>query len=702
MKKMARWFGLFALLTAFVVTSAVAVPSKYVTEKETVVNGDTPFTIGATGPIYSANLDDLDEQMGDTLSIGTTYRDMQHNGTIGRMIGYTSEGTVGGTYTGPVVHVAWCFREGPETSSLMRYTKVTFNDADEPEVTRFNMDGSNVNTGAWAGYGVLYMNPGTNQPMISYHGPGSTTEYQSYLTTETSFMEFFFNPQFDIPNFNASLITIWPHMSMANYNGSVYAHILTNPQEGDNEDELFYHRVLFNGTTFENATPGGATAIQVTDEAMNLAGQTASSSDGSHVAIGTTVSRWLQRGSIPAGWDGFAISQGDNDIFVWESTDGGDTWDWDSPINVTNYTQVNPDFLPDDTTSANQDTFRCYTEVELAYDDDNELHVAFNAQGFDYYRETVSYTARLYYWNSINEQFAQIADGDFWKGARPAAWERIVCHANIEVDNETGVVWAMWQQYGEPSDTLIRNDTLFYTDISDDFYANAEIFVSASFDGGNRWMKGVNITNTKFPGYDAPAGECRSEREPSFVIGDGNLHVFYTLDLDAGIAVPSNNDAEGEGTLNPQVYHRVSMADVASVMWENAEYQRNYPLHFDENDGSWYQDGNDWAWDNPDNPYSGSVDHGETLAPQDFNLEQNYPNPFNPSTQIAFNLKKQGMIKLAVFDVLGREVATLVNRTMDAGNHKVTFMADELPSGVYFYKLTSGDASQVRKMVLMK
>jgi len=699
MKRFVLWFGIVTILLVLAGGAVIASPSKYVTETSQLSKGNersNPFV-----PYTDVTMTSLDEQVGDTISVGDTWRDMQHNGVIGRMISYVADGVAGTTYEGPVVHVTWCYREGPEISGQQKYTKVIFNtETGDPEVTRYNMDGSNVNQYDGAGFGCLDMLPGTNFPIIAYHGLDGGGNYQSYLSKEASFMEYFFNPQFPIPNFTPDIVTIWPHFSTGEYNGTQYAHIITNPQEGDNEDELFYHRVSFNGTLFENATPGGANALQVSDEAMNLAGVTATSEDGSHVAIGQTVSRWLQRGNIPAGWDGLALSQSDNDVFIWESTDGGDTWDWNNPINVTNFTQANPDYLPDDTTSASQDTMRAYTEVDIVYDEDNELHVAFNAHGFDYYRETVSYTARLYYWNSIDEQFVQIADGDFWKGARPVAWERTVCHANLDIDEDTGVIWAMWQQYGEPNDTLVQNDTLYYTDITDDYYASAEIFVSASFDGGRRWMKGVNITNTKFPGWGAGPGETFSEREPSFVYADGYLHVFYTIDKDGGIAV-ATNEPEGDPTHNPQVYHRVSAYDLTELMWANAEYLPNYPVHFDENDGSWYQDPNGWAWDEPTNPYT-SVEYGSELTPDQFELKQNYPNPFNPSTQIVFNLTKQGMVKLAVYDVLGREVATLLNRNMEAGSHAVSFIAEELPSGVYFYKLSSGDASQIRKMVLMK
>ncbi|MCB0749781.1 MAG: T9SS type A sorting domain-containing protein [Ignavibacteriae bacterium] len=83
-------------------------------------------------------------------------------------------------------------------------------------------------------------------------------------------------------------------------------------------------------------------------------------------------------------------------------------------------------------------------------------------------------------------------------------------------------------------------------------------------------------------------------------------------------------------------------------------------------------------------------------------LSQNYPNPFNPSTKINFSIPLNGLVKLTVYDMLGKEVKTLVNGNKSAGTYSVDFNASGLPSGVYFYKLTAGEFSEVRKMMLLK
>jgi len=100
----------------------------------------------------------------------------------------------------------------------------------------------------------------------------------------------------------------------------------------------------------------------------------------------------------------------------------------------------------------------------------------------------------------------------------------------------------------------------------------------------------------------------------------------------------------------------------------------------------------------------------EVTGPLTFGLEQNYPNPFNPSTHIKYNIPESGIVKLAIYNMLGEEVAVLVDGMVEAGFYEVTFDASQLPSGAYFYRLQAGSPSagsgqsfvETKKMVLMK
>ena len=97
---------------------------------------------------------------------------------------------------------------------------------------------------------------------------------------------------------------------------------------------------------------------------------------------------------------------------------------------------------------------------------------------------------------------------------------------------------------------------------------------------------------------------------------------------------------------------------------------------------------------------TGVGDHNQN--PLGFNLSQNYPNPFNPSTMINFTIDKRLLVTLKVFNVLGKEISTIINSEKEPGNYNVNFNAGKLANGVYFYKLTAGNYSSVKKMILMK
>jgi photosystem II stability/assembly factor-like uncharacterized protein len=133
--------------------------------------------------------------------------------------------------------------------------------------------------------------------------------------------------------------------------------------------------------------------------------------------------------------------------------------------------------------------------------------------------------------------------------------------------------------------------------------------------------------------------------------------------------------------------HIENINDAAATATIHSQFGSINPLYY-----------NQWNFANE----AKSVKQVDGAAPTQFELSQNYPNPFNPSTVINYSIPVNGLVSLKVFNVLGQEVATLVNEMQTVGNYKATFNANSLSSGVYFYKIEAGNFTSVKKMMFLK
>ncbi|MBN1996372.1 T9SS type A sorting domain-containing protein, partial [candidate division KSB1 bacterium] len=124
----------------------------------------------------------------------------------------------------------------------------------------------------------------------------------------------------------------------------------------------------------------------------------------------------------------------------------------------------------------------------------------------------------------------------------------------------------------------------------------------------------------------------------------------------------------------------------------------------DENDARWWRiSAAIHGSPGRDDPNSTVVEKTAKLPPARFQLQQNYPNPFNPRTAIFYSIPYNAFVTLTVYDVLGREIKTLVKSFQKANDYTVSFDASQLPSGIYFYRLKAGAKFQkTRKMLLVR
>ncbi len=103
-----------------------------------------------------------------------------------------------------------------------------------------------------------------------------------------------------------------------------------------------------------------------------------------------------------------------------------------------------------------------------------------------------------------------------------------------------------------------------------------------------------------------------------------------------------------------------------------------------------------------DGKYEYSKEVDVEVVPASYKLNQNYPNPFNPTTNIKYDLPEASRVVLNIYNIIGQQVASLVNGTIEAGFHSVTFDGSNLPSGTYIYRLQTNNFVQTKKMVLLK
>lgn len=242
----------------------------------------------------------------------------------------------------------------------------------------------------------------------------------------------------------------------------------------------------------------------------------------------------------------------------------------------------------------------------------------------------------------------------------------------------------------------------FDANSSNEIFAGSGNVIYKSTDYGDNW----NVLVT--PGYTID----------DFGILQINGYMFY---LHYNGLYRSTNDGSSWSPLNS--------APILSRLFfgpKNAMYGYGHDSLFKSTDfgDTWFRnntgllitDGVVLAFDQDDYGYAGtygasvfktfrsviSVQNISNSVPARFSLYQNYPNPFNPTTKIKFDIPKTSKVNVVVYDLLGRKVAVLVNEQLNPGTFEVRWDASNCPSGMYFYKITSGDYTDSRKMVLIK
>ncbi len=188
------------------------------------------------------------------------------------------------------------------------------------------------------------------------------------------------------------------------------------------------------------------------------------------------------------------------------------------------------------------------------------------------------------------------------------------------------------------------------------------------------------------PGFDATMEAAVWAKERAFVVN-------YRRYGDGGLVDPKERHYAPDGQ-----FWDIAWPLPETMVYTNAEALSAAQGGFPVGDLNWYPEEKiKWeAWTGIER------EELDGVLPSEYTLSQNYPNPFNPTTEMNFSIPVSGNTTLAIYNVLGQKVATIVNQELSAGSYKYQFDASNLTSGLYFYQLQSNDYSQVRKMMLLK
>jgi len=232
--------------------------------------------------------------------------------------------------------------------------------------------------------------------------------------------------------------------------------------------------------------------------------------------------------------------------------------------------------------------------------------------------------------------------------------------------------------------------------------SDPDIILNRSTDGGITWSGGIRVNQDQL-------NNGKIQYFPAIHVDeDGGINIIFyddrnTTSDSTGVFLARSEDGGNnwrEFEISDHNFKPTPIAVAGGKMGDNIDITSSngklWPVWMDNSTGI-YQ-----IWTVPIEISSVSVDQQSENFIKNFQLEQNYPNPFNPVTIIKYRIAKYGYVIMKVFDVLGNEVATLVNKEKPAGEYEVVFSGNGLPSGIYFYKITAGSFSETRKMLLLK
>ncbi|MCC7159354.1 MAG: T9SS type A sorting domain-containing protein [Ignavibacteria bacterium] len=262
---------------------------------------------------------------------------------------------------------------------------------------------------------------------------------------------------------------------------------------------------------------------------------------------------------------------------------------------------------------------------------------------------------------------------------------------------DAGVTWSADARLtNDPAASTGSNITVTGANVnvfwSDQRNGNYEIYFKRSTSGGSNWGPDTRLTNA----VDNSLNPCAFSYGPltAFIWSDmrtGYYKVYYKASSDGGTNWSADLLLSQPGLFGSAFNASIGISDSAAHIVWNDNKDGNQEIYYKRNIFS----------------FPVGITNNNSDFPAEFSLSQNYPNPFNPSTTINFQIPADGKrhafnTQLIVYDIMGKEVKVLVNKLMQPGNYSIDFDGSSIASGMYFYRITSGEFSDTKKLVLVK
>ena len=329
------------------------------------------------------------------------------------------------------------------------------------------------------------------------------------------------------------------------------------------------------------------------------------------------------------------------------------------------------------------------------------------ATAYDTYNNVISLQQNAFQWSVTNNLGTITGNGYFTanntgSGQILASVDSIVGTAELIVGSATTV---MLDDFSDLSGYTLTGTKVNLSQCS--FVLDNDIFISSPSSGKLTYSLETGGTSALYLNKEIPISGTPNKLSIQ-IYGDGKKHwlrgEFKDKDNETFLINFTSSDP-GIDWINTWKYIEVDLSD-AVPSWVNPAATLDFPIKWtrtylaETNDAK--KDNGAIYFDDFRAHYIATDVDDEMQMPENFKLNQNYPNPFNPSTTIGFETKSRELISLKVFDVLGTEVATLVNEYKPAGYHSVIFTNNYLSSGIYYYQLKAGSFVETKKMLLLK